>query len=482
VDGLRYGVERVPWETLTDRGRGAVLNETIGRGEKLSVRLYVLLICFALCTALIPTQDGFAAGGPAERSGVESDRSSATPSDVPPGLWRRVESGTQTRQLTPEQKQAVEALDALAYLRGYTAAPKKKHVTVYDKERAYDGLNYYVSGHAPEAVLMDMSGKELHRWRCDFSRAFPDWPVSRDSKFDKYFRRAYLYDNGDLLGIFDGIGLVKIDKDSNLIWAYPGRCHHDLAVANDGTIYVLSRKTEVDPTVNSKEEIVKDFVNVLDAEGNELRKISLLDAFRNSHHASALRFMRKKGDVFHTNTLEVFDGALADRSPLFKRGNALIAVRELDIIAIIDLEAEKVAWSLSGMWRAQHQPTLLANGNMLLFDNKGYRGKSKVMEFDPFSQEIVWLYEGSASRKFFSALLGSCQRLPNGNTFITESDTGRAFEVTSDKDIVWEWISPHRAGENNELVATLCEMLRLRQDFPLDWLERGAAEDSAVPQ
>ena len=35
------------------------------------------------------------------------------------------------------------------------------------------------------------------------------------------------------------------------------------------------------------------------------------------------------------------------------------------------------------------------------------------------------------------------QRLPNGNTLITEGSNGRVIEVTPDHEIVWEFISPY---------------------------------------
>jgi hypothetical protein len=34
---------------------------------------------------------------------------------------------------------------------------------------------------------------------------------------------------------------------------------------------------------------------------------------------------------------------------------------------------------------------------------------------------------------------------------------------------VWEFVSPYRAGETGELVATLFEVVRLAPDFPTDW-------------
>ena len=59
--------------------------------------------------------------------------------------------------------------------------------------------------------------------------------------------------------------------------------------------------------------------------------------------------------------------------------------------------------------------------------------------------------------------------VPNGNTLITENDNGRATEVTRDGNIVWEFVNPKRAGSDNELIASLYEMLRLPADTPVEW-------------
>ena len=39
--------------------------------------------------------------------------------------------------------------------------------------------------------------------------------------------------------------------------------------------------------------------------------------------------------------------------------------------------------------------------------------------------------------------ISGMQRLPNGNTLITEGSDGRVFEVTKDHELVWEFISPY---------------------------------------
>lgn len=104
-------------------------------------------------------------------------------------------------------------------------------------------------------------------------------------------------------------------------------------------------------------------------------------------------------------------------------------------------------------------------GNILVFDNGGvagygsllpglpgyypntFRDFSRVIEFNPKSLEIVWEYKKPVGdlegRKFYSRFISGAQRLPNGNTLITDGCYGRVFEVTRGGNIVWEYINPN---------------------------------------
>jgi hypothetical protein len=100
-------------------------------------------------------------------------------------------------------------------------------------------------------------------------------------------------------------------------------------------------------------------------------------------------------------------------------------------------------------------------GHLLVFDNGGSSGygfagpiapngvgafaraTSRVLEINPVTLELVWSY---AAPRFFSTNISGAQRLPNGNTLITEGAGGRMFEVTSDGAIVWEYMNPLFAG------------------------------------
>jgi hypothetical protein len=382
------------------------------------------------------------------------------------GVWHEHRQG----QRKVEEEETYQKLIGLGYLAGYKTASGAGGVTVYKKDAAYNGLNFFVSGHAPEAILVDMEGTVLHTWR--YKNAREIWkktPANDPGAF--YWRRGYLYRNGDILAIYEGIGLIKLDKNSNLLWSYAASRapHHDMEVLDDGTIYVLTREKKKIPRISSA-DILAEYITLLDPEGRLLQEYSLIDFIENSPYARLLDsdFIKSGGffgHILHSNTLEVFDGSLVHLSPLFKKGNLLISILVTNTICIVDVERRQVVWALgSGMWKHQHQPTLLKNGNMLIFDNQDSNNASAVKEFNPFSQQIVWMYKGNTAHPFFSKTCGSNQRLANGNTLISETDNGRAFEVTPDKTIVWEYINPFRGGEKKELIASLFEMIRLDRE------------------
>lgn len=67
--------------------------------------------------------------------------------------------------------------------------------------------------------------------------------------------------------------------------------------------------------------------------------------------------------------------------------------------------------------------------------------------------KVVWEFDGSvfggmmditAKSQFYSQLISSAQRLPNGNTLIDEGCSCRMMEVTPDKEVVWEYIAPFK--------------------------------------
>jgi hypothetical protein len=248
---------------------------------------------------------------------------------------------------TPEQIAELERLSAIGYVSGSVPSAGFQNLTDFDEERAESGLNFYLSGHGAEAALADMRGNVLHRWSVGFADVWPDLEEMSHLKWTHFIRRAHLFENGDILAVWDSVGIARIDKDSNVVWAQPNMAHHDLQVMPSGDIYVITSRVEMIPRVNAEQPVRDDQVTLLDSEGNTKRSVSILEAFEKSETYRRLWEGRtaRAGELFHTNTLHVLDGSIEDDIAAFKKGNVLVSSLLTDIIAVIDLERGEVVWA-----------------------------------------------------------------------------------------------------------------------------------------
>ena len=161
----------------------------------------------------------------------------------------------------------------------------------------------------------------------------------------------------------------------------------------------------------------------------------------------------------------------------FAPENIVISSREASFVAIIGRDGS-VVWQMGPDFSAtpelrairqtigQHHAHIIPKelpgaGNLMVFDNGGPSGygnpspislngtgiyarpASRVLEIDPVALKLVWSY---TSPTFFATNISGAQRLPNGNTLITEGPDGRIFEVTPDETIVWEYVFPLFTG------------------------------------
>lgn len=189
----------------------------------------------------------------------------------------------------------------------------------------------------------------------------------------------------------------------------------------------------------------------------------------------------------------------------FNPENIIWDAREANIMAIISKKTGKIVWKIGpdfteskelriiGQIIGQHHCHMIpkglpGEGNILLFDNGGWAGygmpsrcsrdggkadlrdHSRVLEIDPTTLEVVWEFSGRtfggmmgivADSKFYSPLISSAQRLPNGNTLICEGCYMRMFEVTPDKEVVWEFIAPFKG---------MREMVYRAYRYPYDYV------------
>src|SRR5690606_19238891 len=117
-----------------------------------------------------------------------------------------------------------------------------------------------------------------------------------------------------------------------------------------------------------------------------------------------------------------------------------------------------------------HHASFLPNGNVQVFDNGMHRRgnpRSSVVEIDPRDSSVVWQYTADPDIQFLSGHISGADRLRNGNVLVCEGASGRLFEVTAKKEIVWEWVNPFTTrGPQGNLMNWVFRAFRYAPEHP----------------
>ena len=311
----------------------------------------------------------------------------------------------------------------------------------YAPQHCYRGYTLTTNNRGFHATLIDMEGRVCHRWHSDEGIGY-----------------AYLLPNGHLLlrtnppedaGGAEKIGgssgaLLELDWESNVVWEHHDPLiHHDYErLANGNTLVLLFHLLSPELTAQIRggrfsdddpEQMFGDKIQEITPDG------TVVFEWRSWEHLSVeediICPLEDRAEWTHGNSLNVTPG-----------GDLIVSYRRTSVVGIVDKASGDFKWKWGpGEIDHQHHPTWLDNGRILIFDNGFHRPRScysRVIEVDPGTNEIAWEYRGNPELSFFSQAVSSSERQPNGNTLICEGSPGRIFEVTPNKEIVWEYINP----------------------------------------
>lgn len=320
-------------------------------------------------------------------------------------------------------------------------------VVLFDEPRSHPGYSLYCSIPDSLAELIDARGRVIRSWHYESSQ---QWA------------RCELLPNGDLLVLGRGDlerksrqpytenHVLRMSWDGALIWKRDIPAHHDLELTPHGRIAVLTAARRRVPEIDPEKDIQDNLIALLSEDGEVIEQRSLYDALTAAPDIFTLRPGRwesdRKGiDLIHANSLEWMPHEeLAARNPLYASSSVIVACRHQDSVAIINWDEKKLLWAWGrGELSTPHEATFLKNGNVLVFDNGSARSWSRVVEVNPLTDKIEWEYKAPNPRDFFSRTRGVAQRLANGNTLITNTNSGEAFEVVPEGEIVWRFLNPH---------------------------------------
>ncbi|MGI9258065.1 MAG: aryl-sulfate sulfotransferase [Gammaproteobacteria bacterium] len=408
--------------------------------------------------------------------------------------------------------------------------------TIYDPEKAWNGYTIHPTPEGKGAVLVDMNGNLVRRFE-----DIPGSPIRilpGGHVMGRSGEAVVQYDwDGNEVWRFDRTEQIE-DDEGNLVWS--SRQHHDwqreglpagyfspaqTPMIDRGRTLILAVKNLTVPEIMPR-RLRDDYVLEVSWDGEILWDwlpsdhvdelgFSEEERYAIYHHAS-WNEDTQSSDWLHFNSLSYlgpnrwYDAG----DERFHPDNVIFSSREANIVAIV-ARSGNIVWRMGPDYRAtpetqaigqvigQHHPHLIPEGlpgagNLMVFDNGGGAGygapnpispdgrhvverySSRILEINPVTMEKVWEYSfpGHGSFRFFSFNVSMAQRLPNGNTLITEGATGRVFEVTVDHEIVWEYINPY-FYENDDMRQNIYRAYRI----PYDWIPQlDPPEERAVPR
>jgi hypothetical protein len=318
-------------------------------------------------------------------------------------------------------------------------------VTEHDRARATPGVTLFSPLRHKVTYLIGMQGEILHQWNLE-------------SKPGNY---AYLLPNGNLLVAVEtpvgppgfnakGGKIQELDWDGNIVWEYHDDYqHHDFHRCDNGnTIYLgwellpeehAARVQGGDFGRTAPEGIWGDYVREVNPNGETVWEWHFHENVEIEKYPNAP--MAGRVEWSHPNSIM----STPD-------GDIMVSWRHNNLIAVIDKKTGKFKFEWQGTELGhQHDFQILENGNYMVFinQNPGPGAGSRVLEFDPKTKETVWDYQGKPRYTFHSPFISGAQRLWSGNTLICEGMWGRIFEVTPDKELVWEYVSPYFTPQND---------------------------------
>lgn len=328
-------------------------------------------------------------------------------------------------------------------------------------------------GAAWGATLVDqVTGEVLHRWQITRAAAMEGVSEFRPYDFpDERFwiHGAQVLPDGGMLASFEGgevwgSGLVRLDAASKPVWFAPIASHHDVEVSPiDGTIWVPTMRWHPDPSdqiYNLRGPVIESTVTQVDmSTGKVLASFSVPEMLMKSRFKYLLAptmtadTMVSTTDVMHLNAVDIVTEAFASHYPELQEGDISLSLRNLHAIVFFRPSTSEVVKVVRGPFVLQHDPDLLDNGNIMVFDNFGAdlaKRLARIIEIDPRQDnQVVWSWSGEGPQGFSHLYTGKIDLSPDGQkVMVSDRYRGRAFEIDRKTGkIDWSWRNDGSDGQ-----------------------------------
>lgn len=314
------------------------------------------------------------------------------------------------------------------------------------------------------ARVVDSQGAVVHAWDVDWFDLWPDADHLPEARVPKsrpgaQIHGAVLTPDGHLVFNFDELGMMRLDGCGQVVWRLPVQTHHSLNWNPDtGSFWTSSlRILNEDPPAfpNHRAQFIEYLVAEVSPDGELLQEFSLMDLLEDSGLAGLLylsttnnRGTAVTGDTLHVNDVELFPSTMSPG--VFEPGDIMVSIRNINAVIVFDADTKAAKFMSIGTMLRQHDADYIDGNTISVFDNNNLQpmvaSQSRIIRIDARDGSVTTTFAGTAEIPFFTNIMGKHQILENGNTLIIESRGGRAFEVTGDGRLVWEYINTVEDG------------------------------------
>jgi hypothetical protein len=297
---------------------------------------------------------------------------------------------------------------------------------------------------AGHVYLIDMAGEVVHQWKMPV-RPGRHAVILANGNMGYNGSHAHSPDRYAAWSMWHGGDFSEVTPDGQVVWHFEDPAHHHDAqwLPNGHLLYAacapvpdgFAQQVPGGTSYGPDEVMYGDVILEVDRAGQQVWE------WKSWEHLAPADFPIHPG--FGRYHWPLINGLAVDA-----QGLVLMSLRTTSGIIGVDRSSGSVRLHIPpGVVSHQHAPVPLANGHILAFDNGNFRAGahvafSRVVEIDPKDNTVAWAYADEMVSAFFTPYMGNAQRLHNGNTHITESATGRLFEVTPAGEVVWEYIIP----------------------------------------
>jgi hypothetical protein len=365
----------------------------------------------------------------------------------------------------------------------YKRVAKPNLAPIRNTDEAYQGLNLVTrvaAGRELSAEIIDMDGRKLHSWNIDWFRIWPEPEHLPEIEVPKWkpgthIHGVIVFENGDLVFNLERKGLVRLDRDSNVVWRLPYQTHHSLHLHDDGNLWVCGRKRHTEPDTRFPHRLPPFYEYTLlevSPAGKILEEWSVAELLLENSLGGLIYLgslnnwttQKRGGDLLHLNDVEPFPTDMEEG--FFEQGDILVSLRNINTVFVFSRQSRKIKFICTGWFVRQHDPDFIDGNRFSVFDNntitREYQGhQSRIMIVSARPQTSQVFFEGVPSAPFYTNIMGKHQWLPNGNLLITESREGRAFEVNRRGKVVWEYVN----YVEDSVVGLVDEVQRFPSDY-----------------